>query len=928
MNFKKLLSASLAGIMALSMITAVNAEETATQENACGTSKYELLYYNGFDTEEEKAKNPFKYYTYSSNTETPIAATSSGKIQFKLYNRQEKTEKAVFFDIEETFKDANNTSLLTAGELYEISFDLVVNWGPNKPSFGISPQKSFDSMKNAGGIGLNGTRYTLTNASGKREEEEVKLIVPYNPQNKYLTITDCEYCFSPTATVDNLTLRKIDVDEEFIHNNCETLYNKLTSSSAVTMTKVAGIDLSSTKNVLTKGESADLIAYAQSIPDNATTADVIATRQLIAAGQLTVSSSDESVAAYDNGQIKAGRTGTAVVTVSDGTNESKMFVIVHDSEAAKLDFLTDRPITWINVTDPTNESGKAVACKNITKTTTEFDTAEPMAIHYKKYFNGTEASLANVFQPFNIMFGTCDMTNVLVKWGSSSEIKTAYKNNLAIGWNDIAIVSSYADSNDANSIKFFVNGVQAGEIKYDVKAANTGKGVVEIQPAQDYDNTYAVMNTWDIYRELEIVSLKAVPEIKSVSVENGEAVSALGSITIEFFDTPAIEEGAITISSASGTVDCNIVQNGTTVTVKPIGLKPNTNYKLSIDKSKMTANGMAYGTTAAEYDFITDNTNISAVMGEGYVVTNALSNCLSATEKDGSHKFVKNGEKFVINALAADPMWAKGDIKPSRYKISMDVKNGEKTIYDMINIEAQSGSNEVTTITLGNNHELAKKDESYDFLQVSDTTKQMNQDVLKWKEYTNVELTFDVTERTEANVTYNVKAVFTQGDTSYELVKEGLTAAGDITSLAFWGKFAGAYSKYYYVKNVNIYAGIKGEADYELSAIAVKSGEEVVSANTGLNGKNITVAYTLKNNKLLDNQPYAAIAAVYEAGTQKMVAVDVNSGNVTKGETAEITNNLDLTKFGDGSYVLKVIIWNGLSEAKPVVNRVIDPFAE
>ena len=927
MNFKKLLSASLAGIMALSMITAVNAEETVAQENACGTQEYELLYYNGFDTEEEKAKNPFKYYTYSSNTETPISATNSGKIQFTLYNRQGQKEKAVFFDIEEAFKDANNTSLLTAGELYEISFDLVVNWGQNRPSFAVSPQKSFESMKNAGGIGLNGTRYTLASVSGKREEE-VKLIVPYNPQNKYLTITDYEYYFSPTATVDNLTLRKINVNEKFIQDNCETLYNKLTSSSAVTMTNIAKIDLSSTKNVLTKGETTDLIAYAQSLPDGATTADVIKTRQLIDNGRLTVSSSDESVAAYIEGKIKAGRTGTAVVTVSDGTNESKLLVIVHDSEAAKLDFLKDRPITWINVTDPTNESGKASACKNIIKTTTEFDTAEPMAIHYKKYFNGTEASLANVFQPFHMIFGSRDMTSMLVEWGNYDRLRTAYKKNLTIGWNDITIVSSYADGNKNNSIKFFVNGVQAGEIWYDVKTANTGKGVVEIQPAQDYNNAYAVMSTWDIYRELEIVSLKAAPEIKSVSVENGEAVSALGNIIIEFFDTPTIEDGAITISSASGTVDCNIVQNGTTVTVKPIGLKPNTNYKLLIDKSKMTANGMAYGTTVAEYDFVTDNTNISAVMGEGYVVTNALSNCLSATEEDGSHKFVKNDNAFVINALDADPMWAKGDIKPSRYKISMDVKNGEKTIYDMIHIVAKSGSNDVTTTTLGNEHGLAQKAESYDYLKVSDIQRQMNQDVLKWKEYTNVELTFDVTERTETNVTYNVKAVFTQGDTSYELAKEGLTATGDITSLAFWGKFAGSESKYYYVKNVNIYAGIKGEADYELSAIDVKSGEEVISANTGLNSKNITVAYTLKNNKLLDNQPYAAIAAVYEAGTQKMVAVDVKSGNVKKGETAEITNNLDLTKFSEGNYVLKVIIWNSLSEAKPVVNRVIDPFAE
>ena len=510
------------------------------EDKPTGTEEYELLYYNGFDTDEEKAKNPFKYYTYSSDTETPIAATSSGKIQFTLYNRQEKTAKAVFFDIEETFKDANNTSLLTAGELYEISFDLVVNWGPNKPSFGISPQKSFDSMKNAGGIGLNGTRYTLANASGKREEE-VRFIAAYSPKNRYLVITDYEYYFSPTATIDNLTLRKIDVNEEFIRDNYQTLYNKLTSSSPVTMTNIAQIDLSSTKNVLIKGETADLIAYSQELPENAVTEDVINSRKLINNGELSVTSSNTGVVDYKDGKLEAVGIGTAVLEVSQGTNKSKMVVAVHAPDAEKMDFLTDRPINWLKVSNPCDTAQAVSACAYIPETGTAFDTASPIAIHYKKYFNGTEASMANILQPFDVTFGSRDMTNMLVNWGNYSAIRDAFKKYAVVGWNDFYLITSKANKNNDNSIKYYINGEYGGEIGFDVRSANGGKGTVRIYPCQNYNDAYKTVSTWDIYSAFEIVSIKEVLKTESVTItKDSGTVLKIEDISRIFSESPQI----------------------------------------------------------------------------------------------------------------------------------------------------------------------------------------------------------------------------------------------------------------------------------------------------------------------------------------------------------------------------------------------------
>ena len=505
-----------------------------------GTEEYELLYYNGFDTDEEKAKNPFKYYTYSSNTETPISATNSGKIQFTLYNRQGKTEKAVFFDIEDAFKDADNNSLLTAGELYEISFNLVVNWGPNRPSFAVSSQKSFDSMKNAGGIGVNGTRYTLASASGKREEE-VRFIVSYSPKNKYLTITDYEYYFSPTATIDNLTLRKIDVNEEFIRDNYKTLYNKLTSSSPVTMTNIAKIDLSSTKNVLIKGETADLIAYSQELPENAAMEDVINSRKLIDNRELSVISSNTGVVSYKDGKLQAVGIGAAVLEVSQGTNKSKMVVAVHAPDADKMDFLTDRPINWLKVSNPCDTEQSVLACAYIPETATTFDTSSPIAIHYKKYFNGTEAAMAYILQPFDVTFGSRDMTSMLVKWGNYSAIRDAFKKYAVVGWNDFYLITSKADKNNDNSIKYYINGEYGGEIWFDVRSAGGGKGTVKIYPCQNYDDAYKTVSTWDIYSAFEIVSIKEVLKTESVMItKDSGTVLKIDDISRIFSESPTI----------------------------------------------------------------------------------------------------------------------------------------------------------------------------------------------------------------------------------------------------------------------------------------------------------------------------------------------------------------------------------------------------
>ena len=84
-------------------------------------------------------------------------------------------------------------------------------------------------------------------------------------------------------------------------------------------------------------------------------------------------------------------------------------------------------------------------------------------------------------------------------------------------------------------------------------------------------------------------------------------------------------------------------------------------------------------------------------------------------------------------------------------------------------------------------------------------------------------------------------------------------------------------------------------------------------------------SYTLTNNNKADPQSYVTTAAVYDSTTNKLLAVDIaDAGTVAKGDTTStITNTLDLTELStDGSYTLKLFVWDGFSAAMPLTEVV------
>ena len=632
MKFKKLLSATLAGIMALSMVTAVGAEETTETTEAAqplGTKSYELIYFNSFDTE-EAAQNPIKEYYYSDGS-IKSATVSTGAVETKFSYPYDGNEyRAVFIDLAQDLKNENGKMLLSAGGVYEISFDVTALKSNLSLNFGCVSELNVNTVKTGVGlappkkgmgIGLDNTFYKENTV--KNETKEIRLIVVYNPTNRYLAAAYNGW-YDGTATIDNLTVRRINVDEAFVKDNCEAWYNKFNSDSDVTMTKIADIDLSGTKKVLEKGSSTDLVAYSQNLPENAKMSDVIATRNIIDNGTLNVETDDEDVVVYAGGKLKAVGVGTAKVTVTAGDSTASMLITVYDNSSKKFDCLTDSATTWIKTKDPVNAEEDVYTSKKINNVTTDFyaETA-PVNIHYTKYFNGTAAALEYAANPFAMNRGKYSITESGWMHPNNAENRANFISKINAGWNDFDFVMFFKFKNGEYSSDTYVKAYVNGEYICNVKLFS--QWVIEPNQIIEISSTDSL---WDTYKNFEIVSLDATPS-------------------------------------------------------------------------------------------------------------------------------------------------------------------------------------------------------------------------------------------------------------------------------------------------------------YELSAITVTSGETAITDNAGLIGKNVTVAYTLTNNDLLESQPYAAIAAVYESGTQKMMAVDVAAATVAKGDTASIENNLDLTKLSvDSSYILKVIIWNSLGEAKPIVNNVIDPFAE
>ena len=530
---------------------------SANEYKPCGNEDYELIYYNSFDTDEEAAINPIKEFYYSDKS-IKSAPVSNGSAETKFcYPSDSSGYRAVFIDLAKDLKNENGKMLLSAGGVYEISFDVTALKSNLSLNFGCVSELNVNTVKTGVGlappkkgmgIGLDNTFYKENTV--KNETKEIRLIVVYNPTNRYLAAAYNGW-YDGTAQIDNLTVRTIDIDDEYLKANCEKWYNKFNSESALTMTKIASVDLSETQKVLKKGTETDLIAYSQTMSENATIKDIITKRTLIDNADLKVESEDEDIIAYADGKLRAVGVGTSIVKVAGSGSETSMLCTVYDGDD-NYDYIAESNTTWIKTKNPVNGLEEAFTSNKIASVSTGlYADSSTVNLHYTKYFNGTDAALEYAANPFGLYkdYYTWDITNV---WMSSKNdaVRKNFTDSINIGWNDFDFIMRFKDS---LKIQVYVNGIFAGNMTLFNASPSKIKGkVIDIYPND---------SSWDTYKEFKLISLKnsIKPEDVTITKDNGE-VMTINDISKIFSDSPSVP---MPVSGGFEILLNNVIDKGT-----------------------------------------------------------------------------------------------------------------------------------------------------------------------------------------------------------------------------------------------------------------------------------------------------------------------------------------------------------------------------
>lgn len=428
----------------------------------------------------------------------------------------------------------------------------------------------------------------------------------------------------------------------------------------------------------------------------------------------------------------------------------------------------------------------------------------------------------------------------------------------------------------------------------------------------------------------------------------------------------------------------------TMISVKPIGgLKANLTYTVKIDNTKITDVSGAALSAGTEYTFTTNAVNVSDVIGSGYTLVNSQYDMIGSgnlTLNDGAEITADNevkatsvsGQKELFK-LNADESFT-GDEAVDRYVITYDMKTvaarSEETdekgnlLYPAIDAEAviigsyktsgtvgsvaqigysnhgaffgnkiglafnspYSESNRMSNDIAENKYGLVSGTDHYNCGSSNDIYKIVAGKVLENTDYYHVEAIIDnKADGDYGDVTVTLNITDNKAEYTYGPVPVKSADFKTIANLTVKSADGTAITKDIYMKNVNIYA-LKAQAvqadDFKIYGLTVTDAEETqLTSNSQLNESNITVSYALKNNGLAENQSYAVTAAVYEKGTNKLVAADVKMGSVMRGgDTGALTNNLDLTgTSADKSYELRIFVWDSYKTLKPIISDVIIP---
>lgn len=519
--------------------------------------------------------------------------------------------------------------------------------------------------------------------------------------------------------IDDVTIEKCSKADDFFNSlksGPKTKYDKSVTADY----NFRALDISETKDVLTVGESVDLIAYSQDTTKT-TAAEVEASRAKADVSKITATSDDSDIADYINGKIVAKACGNTVIkfTYVDGDTKvtSNLLVTVHPGNENSYS-MSDDDTSYAKFTDPLDNNNSArIAYGNI-QTTIPANT--PVTASFRVYYTGVKAVNSqnpNDLGKAGVMFNTNPTESAYVaggRWvdryveveyrdktggwinadGTVSQldgVSQSRNTTLTAGWNNVDIVTdypkmgSYADN--YMSVKFYINGT---EVSGDWSYGNL-RNLKEIKVNPNKNIAFSAFSQITMVDDINIVSMNESLKVIATSPAAGETLSTLDDIDVKFNSLTTVSdiENCATLYQGDAVVDTVKVMSTDNKRLSVIpqgGLKPNTEYTLRLDANsfKDTLENTLTGTT--EFKFTTNNVKVSDVIGSGYKLLNSqldmiangnytLSSATSEKLADNTlHASAISKKQGTAFSVAADDKFTTDSIKADKVVVEFDTK--------------------------------------------------------------------------------------------------------------------------------------------------------------------------------------------------------------------------------------------------------------
>ena len=727
MNFKKIFAGALSLAMALSTVNFSYAEPTGEFVDVGGTFVSDI---QGFKT--RTGQDAVIEFTSEMNH----SEDNTGALKIKAESMPE-TDMIVAKPIDSLKLEENEAYCLTA-YVYSESRAKAENGTSSIAYIGIDDAFK-GSMWNYMDGSISKAPYStvcspaVTLTDGEWQKLSVYFLGQKSMSGKKLSIafrqvqakTDVYY-------IDDVTIEKCSKADDFFNSltsGPKTKYDKSVTADY----NFRALDISETKDVLTVGESADLIAYSQDTTKT-TAAEIEASRAKADVSKITATSEDSDIADYINGKIVAKACGNTVIkfTYVDGDTKvtSNLLVTVHPGNENSYS-MSDDDTSYAKFTDPLDNNNSArIAYGNI-QTTIPANT--PVTASFRVYYTGVKAVNSqnpNDLGKVGVMFNTNPTESAYVaggRWvdryveveyrdktggwynadGTVSQldgVSQSRNTTLTAGWNNVDIVTdypkmgSYADN--YMSVKFYINGT---EVTDGWSYGNLIK-LKEIKVNPNKNIAFSAFSQITMVDDINIVSMDEALKVNATNPSVGETLSTLDDIDVKFNSQTTVSDIDTCAVLYQGEDVVNTVKVMSTdkkkLSVIPQGgLKPNTEYTLKLEADKFTDSLGNTLTGTTEFSFITNNVKISDVVGSGYKLLNSQINMI----ENGMYTLSNSAEKLSGNVLhlpsqettaqysaiklTADDSFKTEKITPDRVVVEFDARI-DSELYENENITA------------------------------------------------------------------------------------------------------------------------------------------------------------------------------------------------------------------------------------------------